>query len=274
MNNTIAPKPPAPRRIASGHRFWVPVLAALLVCLVAPPPAAAQFRSDQSNEMIDEFSDENLDFLEEEEEIEGQLSPVADPLEALNRVVFQFNNDLYFVVLKPLARVYRWGLPKEVRGVVKSLFFYIGSPVRLTNCLLQGKWRALGAEFGRFFLNTTVGLLGVWTPSQYFPHLNPDEEDFGQTLAHYRIGNGIYIVWPFLGPSTLRDSVGFLGDWFYTRYIYELPRSTAIGLYAFKAVNDTSFRLGDYETILEAAIDPYQALRDGYIQYRELKIQK
>ena len=222
--------------------------------------------------MEDEFLDENLDFLDEEEEEE--IPPVADPLEPWNRMMFSFNDDLYFGILKPLALGYRYVMPWEVRLIVRNLFFYIGTPIRLANCLLQGKFRAFGAEFGRFFINTTVGMVGIMDVAENFPDLNPDEEDFGQTLGHYGIGNGPYIVWPFLGPSTLRDSTGFLGDWLYTRYFYTLTRGQAIGLYAFRSVNETTFRIGDYETLKDAALDPYRALRDGYIQYRLLKVRK
>ena len=84
----------------------------------------------------------------------------------------------------------------------------------------------------------------------------------------------MYIVWPFLGPSTLRDSVGLLGDSFINPLSYVEPVEAAVGIYGYRIVNDISFRLGDYESLKEAAIDPYEALRDAYIQHRKSKVEE
>lgn len=242
-----------------------------------PVNALAQESPDstsQSDELDSEFLDDDLDFLDEDEP--GAFPPVKvwDPIEPWNRFVFQFNNDAYFLLIRPAARAYRTVMPGEVRYAVKNFFFNLGSVLRLTNCLLQGKFRKAGSEFGRFFINTTVGLGGLWTPAERYPSLNPDVEDLGQTLGHWGIGNGLYVVWPLLGPSTLRDSSGFVGDWVYNRYVYNLERAAAIGLYSVKLLNDASYRLGDYEAIVDAAMDPYNAVRDGYIQYRDVQVRK
>jgi phospholipid-binding lipoprotein MlaA len=104
--------------------------------------------------------------------------------------------------------------------------------------------------------------------------LKPRDEDLGQTFATYGIGDGFYIVWPILGPSTLRDSVGMVGDWFLNPVSYVHPIEAYLGIRATETVNDTSFRIGDYESLKEAAIDPYVAFRNAYIQYRKRKVEE
>jgi len=217
-----------------------------------------------------EFSDENLAFLDEL----AQETPVliADPLAPWNRAMFQFNDKLYFWLLKPLAQGYRAVLPDLARTGFRNFFKNLASPIRFVSCVLQGKGRAAAAELGNFMINTTFGVLGFGNLTRKVPELNPDEEDLGQTLGAYGIGNGFYIVWPFLGPSTLRDSIGFVGDRFLNPVSYVDPFSAWAGITAFRIVNDTSFRIGDYEAIKEAAIEPYEAFRDAYIQFRQKKV--
>ena len=108
-----------------------------------------------------------------------------------------------------------------------------------------------------------------------YPELNPnDDEDFGQTLGAYGIGNGFYIMWPILGPSTLRDSVGLVGDLFLNPVFYVEPVEASVGIRSYEEVNETSFEIGDYESLKKAAINPYEAVRDAYIQYRNSKVKK
>ncbi|MEW6670983.1 MAG: VacJ family lipoprotein [Thermodesulfobacteriota bacterium] len=197
---------------------------------------------------------------------------VADPIEPWNRAMFHFNDKLYFWILKPLAKGYRAVVPRLARTGVQNFFANLTAPVRFMGCLLQGKGDAAGGEFSRFFMNTTVGVLGFGNPAKDYPEMNPPEEDFGQTLGSYGIGNGFYIVWPFIGPSTLRDSIGRLGDSFLNPVSYVRPLEAYLGVRSFDTVNDTSFRIGDYESIKDAAITPYEAFRDAYIQHRKKKI--
>jgi phospholipid-binding lipoprotein MlaA len=123
-------------------------------------------------------------------------------------------------------------------------------------------------------LNSTVGVLGFGNPAAQHPDLNPDSEDLGQTFGRYGIGNGFYIVWPVLGPSTLRDSVGKVGDWFLDPVNYVEPSLDRYLIKAGDKINATSLRIGEYEALKEAAIDPYTAFRDFYIQYRQEKVVK
>lgn len=213
------------------------------------------------------------DFMDDfEEEFQEEAGRIADPIAPWNRAIFHFNDKFYFWVLKPFVKGYRAVMPRPVRAGVRNFFNNITTPARLANCLLQGKGKAAGAEIGRFLVNSTIGVLGFGNPAKKDPLLNPGAEDLGQTLGSYRIGNGFYIVWPFLGPSTLRDSIGMVGDAFLNPGSYIEPTEAAVGIEAYKTVNETSFRIGDYESFKKAAVEPYEALRDAYIQNRKKKV--
>jgi phospholipid-binding lipoprotein MlaA len=197
---------------------------------------------------------------------------IADPLSGLNRAVFEFNDKMYFWALKPIAQGYKAVIPTPVRQGFLNFFHNLKSPVRIVNCFLQGKMGAAASEMCRFVYNTTFGILGFWDPAKDYPHLNPPEEDFGQTLGLFGIGNGIYLVLPFLGPSTLRDTAGMGGDYFLSPATYIDTAWVEWSMKAEESVNDLSFRIGQYEELKDAAIEPYASFKDGYIQYRNKKI--
>lgn len=229
---------------------------------------AEQIPSDPD---MENNSDE--DFFEEE--FEEDTIQVADPLSPFNRAMFHFNDKLYFWAVKPLARGYKAIAPDFVRTGVKNFFRNIATPIRLVNCILQAKGNAAAVEFSRFVVNTTIGVLGFGSPADKYPKLaSPDSEDLGQTFGNYGIGKGFYIVWPIFGPSTLRDSIGRAGDFFLYPVNYVDPAEASIGIRAFDTVNNTSFRIGDYESFKKSAIDPYTALRDVYLQIRENKVKE
>ena len=237
------------------------------------PKALAQETSPSADTgeetaLQDEY-DEWIDDLEEEE------SPqVRDPLERLNRGIFVFNDFFYFKFLKPVARGYGFITPEPVRVRVKNFFYNIGFPVRFVNDILQVKFKRAGQNTCRFVFNSTVGILGFFNPAQKYPWLNPPPEDTGQTLGTWGIGNGFYIVLPILGPSTLRDSVGFAGDYFIQPVSYIRPFYISLGARSYEVINKTSLSIGEYEALKESALDPYIALKDAYIQYREKAIKE
>jgi phospholipid-binding lipoprotein MlaA len=234
------------------------------------PPSLSknQKPSDGKNEPGD-LSDTDLDVLYAE--AEAGVVHVADPIAPWNRAMYHFNDKLYFWVIKPVAKGYRYLVPTPLRIGVKNFFYNLITPVRLVNCVLQGKFNSAGSEFTRFVLNSTAGMLGFLDPAQNYPQLKPKEEDLGLTFANYGIGNGFYIVWPILGPSTLRDTLGMAGDLFLNPVSYVQPTEAAYGIAAYEKVNNISFHIGDYETIKEASLDPYSAIRDAYIQNRRNK---
>ncbi len=207
-------------------------------------------------------------FAEFDKEFEAAIVHINDPLEAVNRAVFTFNDRLYFWFLKPLARGYNFVLPDFFRKGVKNFFSNLLTPIRFTNCVLQGKATPAGTEAVRFVTNTIIGIAGVWDPAQDLFDLTISDEDLGQTFGAYGIGNGFYIVWPLLGSSTLRDSVGWLGDTYVNPITYLDTWEAVMGVGLYRRFNDLSFRIGDYEAVKQASIDPYTAVRDGYIQFR------
>jgi phospholipid-binding lipoprotein MlaA len=206
---------------------------------------------------------------------EEPVETIADPLEPINRAFFQFNDKFYFWVLKPVATGYKTVIPQGVRVSVRNFFSNVATPIRLVNCLLQGKVEYGGTEGIRFILNTTIGLAGFFDPAKTEFHIEKREKDFGTTLGFWGIGPAFYINWPILGPSSLRDTVGFGGDLFLdpTNYlITSIPINLAVKSY--NQVNETSLTLGEYEDLKEAALDPYTALKDAYHQYRQNKVKE
>lgn len=228
--------------------------------------------------------DEGTQEAGEEEEIEGEIETIPDPLKPFNHLMFRFNDKLYFYLLKPIARGYNAVLPEKVRLSVRNALSNIATPVRFINCTLQGKLKSAGTELARFLVNTTWGVLGLFDPAKNYLHLEKTREDFGQTLGKYGIKEGFYIVWPFFGPSNLRDTIGMTGDFLADPLFYINPRTDlgfvevnttypTIGTVTDK-VNETSLTLGMYEEFKESAIDPYVSMRNAYFEYRRNQIKK
>jgi phospholipid-binding lipoprotein MlaA len=217
-------------------------------------------------------ADETADEAGPGEGPSAALGEIADPLAPWNRAMFAFNDGFYFLFLKPVARGYRAVVPRIGRTGVDNFFHNLTTPGRLVSDLFQLKGREAAIELGKFMINSTWGVLGFGDWFAANPAAKIPDGDFGLALGHYGVGNGMYIVWPFLGPSTLRDSVGMVGDVFLDPTAHVRPLSASAGIYTFKQVNTTSFRIGDYEAIKDAAIDPYIAVRQAYIQHRERAI--
>ncbi len=255
-------------------RSWIIIVLACAIsgCATsgksAPSMQVASF-TDNSAEAAD-----NDDFDLLEDDFAEQTVKVTDPLEPFNRTMYHVNDTLYFWVVKPVSQAYMGVIPEPVRLGIHNFFNNISTPVRFVNCLLQGKGEGAGTEFHRFTINTTIGILGFGDPALDQYGLEPVREDLGQTLAVYGLGDGFYIVWPLLGPSTVRDSVGKIGDWFLYPVSYVEPKEAAIGISAVRYTNESSFYLGEYEAFKSITIEPYVGMREAYIQYRRKKIQE
>ncbi len=205
--------------------------------------------------------------------LSAQPIEVSDPLEPINRAFFQFNDKLYFWVLKPVSKGYAKVLPQPARHCVKNFFSNIATPMRLVNCTLQAEFEGAWVELERFAINTTVGVAGLGDPARNRWNMEKRNEDLGQTLGRYGLGTSIYINWPILGPSNVRDTVGYAGDTFLDPFTYLVPKFWyKVGIKSYDTVNGTSLREGDYEDFKKAAIDPYVSLRDAYYQYRRNQI--
>ncbi len=249
--------------------------------ILLKPPLILQADAQAPENKTDDggWTDDNVDLLEDdlgwnESDQPDTLYTVADPLEKWNRAMFVLNDKLYFWFMKPVARGYRAVIPQPARSGVKNFFFNTAAPIRIVNNMLQGKTQAAEAEWARFLYNATVGVLGFGNPAENKPALNPPVEDLGQTMAKYGFIDGFYLVWPILGPSTLRDTIGGVGDRFLNPIGYVEPIETSLAISAYDQINNLSFRIGDYEAIKKAALDPYEAMRNGYIQLRQSKIRQ
>lgn len=200
--------------------------------------------------------------------------PVADPIEPLNRAIFVFNDKLYFWVLKPVAQGYGAVVPEWGRIRVRNVFQNITVPVRFVNSLLQLKVQNAAKEMGRFLVNTTAGLGGMFDILEENADARPSEEDLGQTLGSYGLGEGFYLVLPLFGPSSLRDTAGRAGDYFLDPVHLIRESGTSAAVSAYDRINSTSLTIGVYEDLVESAIDPYTAVKDAYLQHRRSKVRE
>jgi phospholipid-binding lipoprotein MlaA len=231
--------------------------------------AADDAGNDETVVDPDDLEDEDLPWLDDEDE---ELD-VWDPLETINRGTFWFNDKLYFYLLKPVAKGYRWIMPEPLMLGIGNFFSNLASPVRIINAGLQGKFADAGNELTRFGVNTTLGIGGLFDTAKDHFNLKKKDEDSGQTLGHYGIGPGPYLVLPFFGPSSFRDGIGLLADsrMDLTFYLWEdRDYWTAI---VWKAVNKVALDKDTYEGIKKDALDPYLFIRDAWTQYRQNKVE-
>ncbi len=234
---------------------------------IPPTEVSDEAETEEEEEDDDEYDDEYDD--EDEYADEEDVELISDPLIGLNTGIFHFNDKMYFWVLKPVSRGYGFIIPEELRMAIRNMFYNIRFPVRFINCLLQGKGRKASYEFGQFFINTTAGFLGMANVAANYPKLQPSPEDLGQTFAVWGMGNGPFLMLPFFGPSSVRDGTGKVGDTFFDP-IWWLVEDiwVSLAIRAGETVNDVSLRIGEYEALKEAALDPYVMLRNAYVQNR------
>ncbi len=194
-------------------------------------------------------------------------APKADPFEGLNRATYKFNDTVDEAVLKPVAKGYQAVTPQFVRAGISNAFTNIGDVGTAVNNLLQGKPGNAFSDAGRFIVNSTFGILGLFdlaTPMGLEKH----SEDFGQTLGKWGVASGPYIVIPLMGPATLRDVAARPVDAYtgYFRYIDHIPtRNSTFGV---EIIDLRTNLLGASDTLDTAALDKYQFMRDAFLQRR------
>ena len=196
----------------------------------------------------------------------GQEEADKDPFEGFNRAVFAFNEQADRFILKPVARGYRFVTPDPVeRGVVR-VFDNLGEIVTVANDLLQGKFGQAANDSGRFVINTTLGVGGLFDVAANMGLEKNEKEDFGQTLGAWGVSSGPYIVLPFLGPSTLRDAPSRVVD-NYANPINEIDHvPTRNSVYGVRTVSDRATLL-EAEKLIRG--DKYTFMRDVFLQRRE-----
>jgi len=241
------------------------------------PLIANNFEQDMDNDDSTSFEDElDDDIFDDYDYGDGaeDVQMVADPLYYFNYAIYSFNDFLYFYALKPITIGYKAVTPVSLRNGVNNFFYNLMFPIRFVNNLLQGKLVAASDEFGIFLTNSTLGVLGFNQFAQKHLRMKTFDEDLGQTLGYYAVGDGFYLVLPIFGPSTLRDALGRAGDFFLNPVNYVNPWELGLGINIYDRVNRTSFRIGDYEALKEASLIPYAALKNAYIQNRRSEIEK
>jgi phospholipid-binding lipoprotein MlaA len=190
-----------------------------------------------------------------------------DPIEGFNRAMFSFNEGLDKVIIKPVAQGYDAALPTPVKTGVSNFFANIADVFIAVNNLLQGKVPEAASDAGRFAVNTTIGILGFMDVASDMG-LEKHDEDFGQTFGRWGVGDGAYVVVPFFGPRTARDTVGLVLDVKadpVANYSHVATRNTFLVL---RTESDRANLLPADKVIEEAALDKYSYIRDGYLQRR------
>jgi len=232
------------------------------VAVKSKAKAGAQPLQPEATDHLDDYAD---------------AGKVADPLEKLNRATFWLNDGLYTVFFRPLSKGYEKALPKFFRKGVDNVFENVKYPVRVVNCVLQGKGERAGLETKKFVINTMAGVGGLVRVSDKIPDIaDIPAEDFGQTLAKWGFGHGPYIVLPLLGPSSTREFVGLAGDYAanpanYGLYFYN-GNANHDWMYI-PPPSNTARSMPDqfekYDAATKDAVDPYLSARAAFIQQRD-----
>lgn len=199
----------------------------------------------------------------------GERDP-RDRFERMNRSVHRFNDALDRGVAKPVAKAYVKVTPQPVRTGFSNFFRNLTYPTVMVNDLLQGKGKAFVSDTARLLINSTLGIGGLFDPASQMG-LPAGDEDFGQTLGRWGVPAGPYLVLPFLGPSSVRDGVGFAGDQFTDPKSYLSDPYARWGLTLASLVDLRASLLGTDE-VLEQSFDPYAFVRNAYLQRREYQV--
>ena len=199
----------------------------------------------------------------------GKSDP-RDPWEGFNRASYKFNDALDRAIAKPVAKGYKKVTPRVVRTGVSNFVSNLGSITTVVNDVLQGKMKQAGHDSGRFLLNSTLGLGGLFDPASA-AGLERNSEDFGQTLGKWGVKSGPYLMLPILGPSTVRDTIGRVPDQFTYPLNYLEDDSTR---YIIRGLDFLDLRAGllDLDPQIEKSYDKYAFIRNAWLQRREFLV--
>lgn len=228
----------------------------------ALPPGAVTVQSNVTDD-LDDYDD-------------APIATIPDPLEPWNRFWFRFNDIFYIHVAQPAYTGWTYITPSFFRTGASNLFYNALFPTRFINSLLQGRPLEAGVEFSRFMMNMmgSAGLVDLASSKKTIVPVDPSGEDFGQTLGRWGIGQGFYIVWPFVGPSTARDTIGRIGDAFTSPLFYIEPWEASLGANVGFRFNDLNDVLPSYLDLRSIAVDPYLAMREAYISMRKAQVDR
>jgi len=206
--------------------------------------------------------------------------PTKDCFENLNRVSFALNQSLDKVIFKPIAKGYR-GLPSPVRKGTNNALVNLSSLITIPNNILQGEFKTAGINTGRFVVNTTAGILGIFDVAEKMGFSEYVKEDYGQTLGAWGVGAGCYLVLPVLGPSTVRDTAGSFinilgGDPYYNSSTHGnnefLDRSDYMLTKILTGIDFRAKNLDTIDNLEKNSLDFYASVRSLYLQDRKRKI--
>jgi phospholipid-binding lipoprotein MlaA len=200
---------------------------------------------------------------------------LSDPIEPVNRFVFGFNDILDRILIEPVAKGYNFILPEFVRDSIHSFMHNLSSPVIVANDLLQGKVGDAGVDTARFVINSTIGVLGLADVASA-QGLKYKDQDFGQTLATWGVGNGFYLVLPILGPSSLRDATGTFVDAYADPIRIYSDNTDHMWIYysreILQGLDDRSRLIKPIDDMRRNSLDYYAAARSAYSQHRNALI--
>ena len=223
----------------------------------------------------------------EELKTSSSQASTEECFEGFSRAMFSLNHDLDKVIFRPVAKGYRM-LPVPIRNGTGNVVNNLRSLLTLSNNVLQGDFRGAGNTAGRFAINTTVGILGVFDPAaNVFGLKDSGKEDFGQTIGVWGAKSGCYFVLPVLGPTTVRDSIGLVGNVFLDP-VYQITHNTEIdngvvgngnysehNYYYYRGTGAVDFRsknIESFDSLEKNAIDLYATVKSLYLQERNKKI--
>ncbi len=210
----------------------------------------------------------------------NEPSEIKDCFEKINRVTFAFNQTLDGVIFQPIASLYR-KLPSPAKNGVSNSLSNLSHLLTIPNNIMQGDIKEAGINSGRFIINTTIGVLGIFDVAQYLGLTGYEKEDYGQSFAKLGVGPGCYVVLPIIGPSTVRDTVGaslnFLGGdaWYNVTVKNDTQYFNDANYYYSKGASGVDFRAKNYDSIenLEKnSLDFYASVKSLYLQDRQQKI--
>jgi len=216
-----------------------------------------------------------------ENNLSKKSKPVKDCFESINRATFAVNRSLDRIIFEPVAKVYRF-LPSPVRAGTGNALNNLSSLVTIPNNILQGEFKKAGINTGRFAINTTVGVLGIFNVAKRMKFPEYEKEDYGQTLGVMGVGTGCYVVLPVIGPSTVRDTVGSFanllgGDtWYNVTVANNTQHVSDSDYWASRVSTGIDFRaknIDSFENLEKNSMDFYASVRSLYLQDRQRKIE-
>ena len=266
-----------PRRSRMKRRVLAHRVAATVIALLLAVPAV------QGCAVLERLTDEEITSLDDVPPVESRGAdwPVLpreggedgydDPLEDVNTVFFYMNGALDFLLMEPIAQFYRGMMPTDARHAISRAFTNLAEPIVAANHLLQLQGRRAGTSLGRFVVNSTAGVAGLFDVATDVG-LPADDADFGQTLHHYGISSGPYIVLPIFGPTTVRDAIGFGVDGLLDPRTYVLAPTQLLAATVSEGVVRREEVIDPVNFLRVHAADPYDAVRAWNYQERQREL--